>query len=371
MRFVFRSVLLSLSFGFLLGSPAIAGGSNDLVTIYIPAFNGPRELGLNVATVLNLQIWRTLRMAAEHKTFGRGLVVWETQPLTSQSFESADELARVGLDLSDGKRVYPQLVFWGNTREFGGGIVVECFLSIPPSYTGNARDKWAVTIHKDGIDHHIHADLPQRRYEFSTITLSKDLVDTYSKPTALQIYPTRDAKYPIGSVGKTYEARQQLDGWVLLESDGLVGWVPLPKLSKNRNELVDFVGGVIRILRSDWNGANALFEKVVRNAQAPSALKVDALLYQVMAKSKAGQNPEETLQLVRHLAPFYRATTMYSVMSKLDAMSRTASEGHPNKGTKTIIQQIETELSDGQQLFLPDDPWLTAVIQLLHTLRTG
>lgn len=369
MRVLIFSILLLLSLFVSLGMPAQVGASNDLVSIYIPAFNGPRELGVNVATVLNLQIWRTLRMAAHNKTFGRGLVVWGTEPLSTNFFESADELAHQGLDLSGGKRVYPQLVFWGNTREFGSGIVVECYLSIPPSYAGNARDKWEVIVPHDDIDLRIHADLPQRRYEFSAMVLKKELVDAYTKPTALQIYATREAKKPIGHVGTQYEAHQQLDGWVLLESNGIEGWVPLPQLSKNKTEIVDFVGGVIRVLRSDWDGANQLFDKVVRNAQAPTALKTDALLYQVLAKTKAGHNPENALQLAHQLAPFYRATTVYSVMVKLEALSKVAKRPRPNKAMDDLIVQIEAELAGKKQLFLRDDAWLLAVLELLNTLR--
>lgn len=368
MRFSAHSLLLSLCLSAsLLASEA--RGTDDLVTLYIPAFNGPRELGQNVATVLNLEIWRTLRKAAHEKLFGRGLVVWDTTSLGASSFEAADELARQGLDLSDGKRVYPQLVFWGNTREFGPGVVVECFLSIPPAYASSVvRDKWEVTIPHDQIELHIHADLPQRRYEFSPIVLKKELVDSYTKPTALQIYPSRDAKVPIGSVGTKFEARRQIDGWVELKSEGKVGWVPLPKLSEDKNELVDFVGGVIRIFRSDWDGAIDLFERVVKNPQAPTALKIDALLYEVLAKSKSGRDTEEHLQLAYRLSPFYRTTTVYSIMAKLEAISKVVNRPDSQKTVPTLIRQIERELNNNQALFLPDDPWLSAVSQLLNVL---
>jgi hypothetical protein len=372
MNYTIRRFVTSLCLAASLVTFSNADAQDDLVTLYIPAFSGPPELGLNVATVLNLQIWRTLRKAHQGKTFGRGLIIWDTDHLAGRSFEVADEMARRGLDLSNQRRVYPQLVFWGQTQVFGAGVVVEAFLSIPPiSGDGRIRDRWEVTIQKEPIDLIIDADLPERRYEFSPIVLKKELVKSYTKPTALPIYASREATTPIGNVGAKFEAREQHDEWVRLESDGKDGWVPLPNLAKERNELVDFVGGVIRIFRSDWNGAITLFEKVVKNARAPTALKIDALLYQVMAKSKAGQDPTASLKKALDLSPLRRTTIVYSVMAKLEVLSREIVSPSGAKTVANLIQKIETELQDNRQLFSPGDTWLAAVTQLLETLKAA
>lgn len=269
--------------------------------------------------------------------------------------------------VSEGERTYPQFVFWGKVREFGSGIVVGCFLSIPPSYAKEVHDGWDVTIPHGGGDFRVHADLPQRRYEFSPIILRKELVENYSKPTALQIYATRDEKeIPIGSVGEKFEARQHLDQWVLLESDGKVGWVPLPMLSESRNEVVDFVSGLIRIFRSDWNGANQLFGRVVKNDRSPTALKVDALLYQTLARIKAGHDATENIALAGQLAPIYKVTTVYSIMAKLEALKKS---GHSSKTKTNIIHEIKEELARNEHLFLTDDPWLSTVLKLLDAIQ--
>ena len=363
--FISRLLLFSSLLSFL-ATPTTYANSN-LVTIYIPAFNGPQEISLNVATVLNLQIWRTLRKAVNNKTFGRGLVVWDTTPLQSQSFESADEQARLGLLVSQGERVYPQFVFWGKAREFGSGIVVECFLSIPPSYAKKAHDGWDVTISHSGGDFRVHADLPQRRYEFSPIILRKEVVETTVSPRLCKSMPlAMKKKFPIGSVGGKFDARQQLEQWVLLESEGKVGWVPLPKLSERRSEVVDFVGGLIRIFRSDWDGANHLFERVVKNPKSPTTLKVDSLLYQALAKIKAGHDATENIVLARQLAPFYQITAVYSVMAKLEALKK---GGHAAEIKTNIIHEIKEELARNEQLFLSDDPWLATVSKLLDAVQ--
>jgi hypothetical protein len=337
---------------------------NDLVTIYIPAFSGPDEIGLNVGTVLNLQIWRTLRKAANNKTFGRGLVVWSEAPLNTRSFDEVNEFSRVGLAFGGGKRVYPQLVFWGNARQFGSGIVVESFLSIPPAYIPGVCDGWDVIIPDKQGDFRIHADFPQHRYEFTPIVLKKELLEKYSKPTALQIYANPTSNVPIGEVGLAFEAREQREGGVILKSNGKVGWVPLPQLSENRNEVVDFVAGVIRIFRADWDGADALFDRVVKDTQASTTLRIDASLYQVMSKTKAGKDASQSLARAKELAPFYYGSTVYSVMAKLEMLGKAAP--HSPMKVQSLMSEIKEELSKDDALFMPNDPWRSSVLSFLE-----
>ena len=63
----------------LLVANAIADPTTDEIRLYVPAFDGPGSLGKNVATILNLQIWRTLRKEPDKdpkgEDFGRGMMV--------------------------------------------------------------------------------------------------------------------------------------------------------------------------------------------------------------------------------------------------------------------------------------------------------
>jgi len=51
----------------------------------------------------------------------------------------------------------------------------------------------------------------------------------------------------------------------------------MPNPSAEHSEVIDFAGGVIRILRHDWSGALQLFEKVVENPRTPLAVLVECL----------------------------------------------------------------------------------------------
>jgi len=68
--------------------------------------------------------------------------------------------------------------------------------------------------------------------------------------------------------------------------NGVTGWVRMPNLSAVHSEVIDFAGGVIRILRHDWSGALQLSENVVENPRTPLAVLVDAYLYLGIAADK-------------------------------------------------------------------------------------
>jgi len=212
----------------------------------------------------------------------------------------------------------------------------------------------------------IVADLPRRRYEFSAIGLDNDLVQRYAAPNALTIYDLQTGKKPIGTVGTKFEAQEHHGTSVVVESQGIVGLVHLPGLT--RNEVVDFVGGVVRIFRSDWHGAIGLFQRVLRNPSTPSSLKVDALLYQVFAKSKVGLDFEDEIQQVHALAPYSRSKVVYSVMARLERLSRALETREFDSTDRPLIDRIQNELTQSQALFSPDDPWLVTVTALLKEL---
>jgi hypothetical protein len=366
------AIMCVIAFACCLSSPVSAIAANDdLVTLYMPAFYGPGAIGQNVATILNLEIWRTLRKAPTPNPnkldFGRGLVVWDTQTLREPSFMSAEESARQGLTVDDGSRVYPQFVLWGKARQVGDGVVVESFLTIPQAYAPSpwVHDQWEIVLPYGKSTVTIDADLPRRRYEFSAIALDDDVVRTYTTPRTLKIYDAKTKNREIGVVGEKFEAQKHEGDWVLLTSDARTGWVHLPGLS--RNEVVDFVSGVIRIFRSDWDGAIALFDRVVNNPKTPASLRTDALLFEIMAQSKAGRDPHGIIVRAYDQAPYSRTTVMYSVMAQLEQLTRILKKPGSEGTRRTLVAQVRRELENSRTLFPEADPWLAAVTSFVES----
>jgi hypothetical protein len=350
----------------------------DEIRLYIPAFEGPGSLGKNVATILNLQIWRTLRQEPDRdprgENFGRGMIVWGEEPLKAASHASADQAATQD-------NIAAQLVLWGETFPYGNGVIGQAHLSIPifsnyrregivlDDYRINYYEIWKLSVKTPRQPVKLAVDIPNRRYEFSPIVLSKSIVEKYSLPSRLKMHrnPTV-ASEVIGEIGDRYVGIEPRGHYQLVYSKGKRGWVYLPDLAKERNEVVDFIGGVIRVFRADWNGAIDLMNRVINNPQTPNALKVDALLYRGRSQVETGENSEDTFKQAHRLNPYNRRTIEYWMMSRISKLSYAKKRSLQNLRYTEEFESARLMLKENQYLFSKNDPWINDVRMVLDYL---
>ena len=164
----------------------------------------------------------------------------------------------------------------------------------------------------------------------------------------------------VGHLGDTYEARQHDGPWTLVRSGASEGWVHLPQLSVQRTEVVDFVGGLVRLLRTDWRGARDLLLRVVGNSKAPSALKVDALLLLGLAARHAGEDPLGPILQARALNPHDVEVTKYECMAYVSRLA----QGGPAASQAEARQLLHGILKSRSYQFAAADPWFAKV----HTI---
>lgn len=329
----------------------------DRIALFVPAFESDSAvLGLGVATVLNLQVWQTLRKAPwpnpGNLSFGDGVVVWDWEPLPSASFETAEQVAAQVIDPP------PQLVLWGKCYRYGEGVVAQAYLSLPetPDSATRGPERWVVRLpvgDGDG-DAILDGDVPTRRYTFEPIALSRDVVETYSRPDSLKLYRTRRGEGVLGSVGTEFRALEHAGpSQVKVTSGGVTGWLRLPNLAAERSEATDFTGGVVRAYRGDWAGVRDLMKKVTDNPRTPTQLRVDAYLYRAMAAAKSRADPEPDLAAADALNPYARRVVVYRAMALLSGYAQQGPEGR-----RAILDRVGQLVGDRQYVFLPDDPWL-------------
>jgi len=324
------------------------------VTLFVPAFEGPESLGRNVATILNLQIWQTLRKAPfpnpSNVTFGDGLILWDEKPLSSQTHDDAARVARNN---------EADLVLWGKASRYGDGVVVQAYLTMPVS----ERERiWEVAVPgRDGASR-ISVEVPRLRYEFRPIVLTRAIVDSYLSPGALKLYASPTSMEVIGNVGGAFTALEQGGNVARVESNGTKGWIRLPLLSASRSEVVDFVGGIIRVFRADWDGAARLLQNVIANPQTPTTLRLDAHLYRGVALERAGLDGTPDLQRAYELNPYDRATVAYLLMNRVVTLSRMAASD-PARGR--LVSDTQRLITTNRYLFPSSDLWLKRVSDVL------
>jgi len=330
------------------------------ITVMVAPFDsmgqGDPEIGKKASIILNLQIWQTLRIPATG--VGRntkGSVTWDITSKPPASYLEAEALARQQTEDE------PQIILWGRAWRYGGGNVVEAFLSIrsdvkPSAFTS---DLWKVSM-PDGTA--VGVGVPRRQIDFRPIVLRPDLLAKLRDPGGLTLYASPAGDTVLGTAGDYFRALQQgPDSAQVVLPNGTKGWVRLPNLSRERSEVVHFAGALVRVFRQDWPGAKELLAKVVNNPNAPAAVKIDSYLYLAVAEDKTGGDPNPWLRKAYELNPYSKTIVQYMCMSHLAALSR-MSEAE-RRGTKGVEQRrsLDQILGTAQPLFPPDDSWIRSV----------
>ena len=189
------------------GSGAALGGAGAMaqqaveISVLIPSLSGRKGLSESVTTIMGLQVWQTLRRTdggkgPEHD-FGRGTVK-DALALPSLTHRTAEDVAHHASFLS-------QMVLWGTVQDYGGGAIVEAYLSLPvyarlnDSYFADFRrerkEEWVVRARAGARQVEFRRDVPRRRIAFEPIVIAPAVVRNYSSYDALQLYDPADPNY--------------------------------------------------------------------------------------------------------------------------------------------------------------------------------
>lgn len=335
-----------------------------LVGLLVAPFTGPNPLARKAATVIHLQTWQTLRMAAAVNgrtlNFGRGILQWtEEEPPTTH----AGALALLAGSAS-------QMTLWGRAQEFGAGVVVQAYLSVADADGAMAPGGalWRVTPEElPAADRSISVGLPTTLFEFGPIVLKPDVIPVLNTQVGIPMYRDRTFREQIGALTGDFVALEQGPNVARVRSSGATepGWVRLPGLSNNRSEVTDFAGGLIRIFRQDWAGAIDLLTRVVAVPTAPAGIRISS--YQLMAAASQRLHEQvgtpsrsvEFAEAAEKLNPFLRETV------KVKCMALLAADRVP-----AVTKKLEDTVRAGASLFPQGDPWLAKVRTVLDRRRS-
>lgn len=334
-----------------------------LVGLLVARFAGPDPLSRKAATVIHLQTWQTLRMAAQVNSrklsFGRGIVQWteQTPPATH-----ADALALLAGSAS-------QMTLWGRAQEFGTGVVVQAYLSVADADGSMAADSTLWRLRPEELPGaEISVGLPATLFEFGPIVLKQDVISMLSTQVGIPVYKDRTFTQQIGALSGDFTALEQGPNIARVRGSGLAepGWVKLPGLSNNRSEVTDFAGGLIRIFRRDWSGAIDLLSRVTKTPSAPVSIRISS--YQLMAAASQSLHDQagtpnrsvEYAEAAEKLNPYLRETVKYKCMALLAVDRQSAT-----------TKKLEETVRAGGYLFPKDDPWLEKVKTILERRQMG
>jgi hypothetical protein len=351
----------ALAAGLLMSFCGIAGGENfpdpnggASVGVFIPAFSAPEgsALGVNAATIVNLTVWKTLRKAPypnpDHRYFGDGFVVWSESTLaqtTDMGLSWVDEQGRQHT-LREA-----QLILAGAAIPYGNGAVVTMHLLIRPAEQENAQT-WVIppsayasekaALPKRDLDGLTIDIFPDREFEFQSVALSGDDLKLFSSPALLEVHKDGPHGEVIGRVGGYMHGIRQEGNYAEVETrSGIRGFLVTPPARPEVLYVADFVGGIIRLLRSDWSGAYALFTRQT-DGTAPTAVTVDALLLAAYCREQDNEDASSLIERASALSPAAPRVLQYRAMVNYSGIVRRLKMGDVSSASKLVPKYRES-----------------------------
>ena len=155
-------------------------------------------------------------------------------------------------------------------------------------------------------------------FSVSAIPLAQDAVAEFRAAEGLPIYSSRSDGELIGRTEDSLrfqEFNRGLPGApTRLTSGGVTGWVRLPQLRANgrATEFAEMVGGIVQVLRGDWDGAARNLENVIKNPATRAPLRLHALLLLGMARERDGGSGRDFFERALEQAPSDHRVVRYA-----------------------------------------------------------
>lgn len=321
--------------------------------IIVPMFDGPQPLGRNVATNLNLQVWRTLRRAPypnpKGLDFGNGIVRYELdvfRPETSADLTRYAAWAEV------------PLVMWGKVRPLGDGVVVQAFVAAPVEEAfPNRPEVWRIRRGAKVAE----LDLPRRVFDFAPVVLNRSLVEAFQTPDALRMCSARRTPCNDFAVGADWTALKQEGNWAEIVNHPAEtrGFLYLPTLDRLQNDISDFAAALLSYDRGDFAQATRLFTRVVRREGSQASTRQDAAALATIARARAGEDVTEDFAWLEKNEPDSLYIFQASNMARLDRALRSAPAVQSRE-----LTAIATAVKANVGLFEPGDQWVRQMLAI-------
>ena len=320
----------------------------DQITVVMPTPAGPTNVAEGVSTVLKWQIRHTLRsqddLRPKIRMLGRGEVYMIHQILSPADHVSAQRLARVN---------GAQLALWGNALEYSDGAVAQMFLSIVEPYRDfreTAHEVWSLNVDGGALK----LDVPRHIVEFSPIAVNRTIIQHYASGNYLRFCAKKGEEPCVDPPSNDVFPVKEWDGdYAKVRAEGKDYWIYVPFIDKGQSEVVDFVAGVIRYFRGDWNGVLENMKAVLDDETRDTEVAIDARIYMGVSRIKLGQSGLEDFRAAYALNSLSVRTVRYLVMGLLTEASQ------PNQRlAKQYAADALSTINSNARLFATDDPWV-------------
>ena len=264
------------------------------------------------------------------------------------------------------KRV--DVLIWGDIHEIVDDEVLgSANLQFIRRLGSNLHFTWSVPTSRNGKLIRVEAEFPQLYYHFSVIKFSQKFVKSY-KDTGVVVTMGKGSGKVIENFGPAYREYREGDYERVYNDRGVKGWRYTPVITENPPGIGEFTGGVIRLLRSDWQGAIATLQGMLseqnldgdRKLVLPAEVQIDATLHIIRAKSELGLDASPEIGRALKLAPLSTSVIKYTAMHYIARCFSARASLRRSGCSEDDRERLRKLISISQPLFNADDDWYKA-----------
>ena len=323
------------------------------VRIYLPTLSGSSGVESAISDMITFQLLRNL--GARRRTeidFSKGAkvqIVRDVLPLTEND-DPVVSAIRIGADTD--------FVIWGQTYPVEEGLIIQLYLTLTP-HSEPTKRVWATSTAHNRNAFDLAIDFPTRHFEFEPITISRNDIESFRKNNFRVIYTDRNLSAPQSEIVKNTSTLRWEFNAVQVQSDGKVGWVPLPERANSFADLTDLSAALTSFLQSDWGNVGPALDRMLgseRQAQLPRSFLIGILLLRGLAEERRGFSGRTYFSEAQRLNPDRKITTQYIAMANIAEFDR-AKARRDVFTARRDLDDIRNYVADRRLLFWDTDPW--------------
>lgn len=315
-------------------------------------FEGPAPLGLNLSTAVKLLIWQTVPAP---------VAVGPQQRYASSAFVvGASKLpsSRIQQTAIAAKEWKAPLVLTGRVQKFGGEALLNARLLADPGADARLVLNQDWTVAAGGKIATLKP--PAVVYNLTPVVLDAATVERLESPTALRVCPEQQPCEGPQLAG-SFRLVAHVGDWSRVVSETGSGWVFAPQPAADRTELVDFVGGMAAYYAGNFREAAERFEKVRRAASRNVVLRRDSAVLELCAKARDGQDVSALAGELLAADPGSVELRKAVITTVVAQATLTNDPAYRAAGAREARERLES----AETLMEPDDPWLTAMREVV------
>jgi hypothetical protein len=340
---------------------------NRIVQIYAPTLRAPNQVGAWLSDSLSLfALHELVSLDLDRNT---PFAVQIVRDLLPWNFVADSE----AVSTASQRASNPDLIIWGKVFPINEDTIAQLNISLAPHFDVN-RIEWIISVPKNGLITTIATGLPSNHFEFEPIIIPADVVGSYGADYAPKLFNDSTLTSSIGDLGDSVKVVDWEKNSVEVQSESLVGWLPVVRFSNEYRDLTDICASLMFVFDQDWLRAARALDRVLapeRRAHVPQGLLIDLLLLRGFIDEKQAVSGLRYFKAAEQLNPLESISVRYVVTAEIAELLRSKANGRPEFEINRGANDARNYLANHRSLFAEGESWFRSAEVILTDLASA